>query len=82
MGLDPSKPIQQSIGRYDILEMIAEGGMGTVYKGRNRETGEIVAIKIVPPNAAKNPTLLKCRQSDRVRRHVPDSISRHGICGR
>jgi serine/threonine protein kinase len=59
MGLDPSKPIQQSIGRYDILEMIAEGGMGTVYKGRNRETGEIVAIKIVPPNAAKNPTLLK-----------------------
>jgi serine/threonine protein kinase len=59
MGLDPSKPIQQSIGRYDILEMIAEGGMGTVYKGRNRETGDIVAIKIVPPTAAKNPTLLK-----------------------
>jgi serine/threonine protein kinase len=59
MGLDPSKPVQQTIGRYDILEMIAEGGMGTVYKGRNRETGEIVAIKIVPPTAAKNPTLLK-----------------------
>src|SRR5262249_51501104 len=34
-------------------------GMGTVYKGRNRETGDIVAIKIVPPTAAKNPTLLK-----------------------
>src|SRR5438105_1763432 len=59
MGLDPSKPTQQSIGKYDILEMIAEGGMGTVFKGRNRETGDIVAIKIVPPSAAKNPTLLR-----------------------
>lgn len=59
MPLDPSKPVQRSVGRYDILEMIAEGGMGTVYKGVNRESGEIVAIKIVPPTAAKNPTLLK-----------------------
>src|SRR4029079_7982643 len=38
---------------------IAEGGMGTVYKGRSQETGDLVAIKIVPPTAARNPTLLK-----------------------
>jgi serine/threonine protein kinase len=31
--------------------------MGTVYKGRNRDTGEIVAIKIVPEGMADNQTL-------------------------
>lgn len=59
MPVDPSRPAQQSVGRYDIIEMIAEGGMGTVYKARHRDSGDIVAIKIVPPQAAKNPTLLK-----------------------
>jgi eukaryotic-like serine/threonine-protein kinase len=58
MALDSPK-LLQSIGSYDILAMIAEGGMGTVYKGRHRGTGEIVAIKIVPTTAARNPTLLK-----------------------
>src|SRR5882724_8422168 len=60
MGLDAlTPPPLQSIGSYDILAEIAEGGMGTVYKGRHRDTGEVVAIKIVPPTAARNPTLLK-----------------------
>jgi serine/threonine protein kinase len=57
MALDSS--LIQSIGSYDILAKIAEGGMGTVYKGRHRGTGQVVAIKIVPPTAARNPTLLK-----------------------
>src|SRR5260370_31477591 len=32
--------------------------MGTVFKGRHRETGQIVAIKIVPEGMANNQTLL------------------------
>ena len=59
MALDATKQAVQTIGSYDILAKIAEGGMGTVYKGRHRMTGQIVAIKIVPPSAARNPTLLK-----------------------
>ncbi len=61
MPPNPSKPasVPTSIGRYDIVSMIAEGGMGTVWKGRCRDTERIVAIKIVPPAAAKNATLLK-----------------------
>ncbi len=58
MGLDATKT-PQTIGRYEILAKIAEGGMGTVYKGRDRDSGELVAIKIVPTSAARNPTLLK-----------------------
>jgi len=59
MALDASKPVLQSIGSYDLLEKIAEGGMGTVYKGRNRQNGEIVAIKVTPPHMAGNNVLLK-----------------------
>src|SRR5205823_1833791 len=44
---------------YDIVAKIAEGGMGAVYKARNRITGEMVAIKVLPPATAKNPILLK-----------------------
>jgi serine/threonine protein kinase len=59
MALDAPKTALQTIGSYDILAKIAEGGMGTVYKARHQGTGQVVAIKIVPPSAARNPTLLK-----------------------
>src|SRR5204862_529603 len=49
----------QTIGNYDLVEKIAEGGMGTVYKGRHQATGQIVAIKIVPPHMTKNTVFLK-----------------------
>jgi serine/threonine protein kinase len=55
MGLDTAK----SIGNYDLLEKIAEGGMGAIYRGRHRESGQIVAIKIMPTHMAQNAVLLK-----------------------
>ena len=98
MALDAPQQALQTIGSYDILAKIAEGGMGTVYKGRHRGTGEVVAIKIVPTAAARNPTLLKRfereftaarnlepsehRQGHRVRRGLCDAVSGHGIRGR
>jgi eukaryotic-like serine/threonine-protein kinase len=57
MTLDTTVPPQ--LGNYDILSKIAEGGMGTVYKARNRNTGEIVAVKVIAPATAKNPVLLQ-----------------------
>lgn len=59
MGLDTSRPTMTSVGNYDLVEKIAEGGMGTVYKGRHKVTGEIVAVKVVPPNLASNNILLQ-----------------------
>jgi serine/threonine protein kinase len=59
MGLDTSRPTLQSVGDYDLVEKIAEGGMGTIYKGRHRQTGQTVAVKIVPPHMASNQVLLK-----------------------
>lgn len=54
-----SANVMQSVGNYDLVEKIAEGGMGTVYRGRHRTTGEIVAVKIVAPHLISNPVVLK-----------------------
>jgi serine/threonine protein kinase len=54
----PNPPLQ-AVGNYDLVEKVAEGGMGTVYKGRNRETGQIVAVKVVAAHAAGNQVLMK-----------------------
>ena len=59
MPLETSQTPLQEIGDYDLLAKIAEGGMGTVYKGRRKSDGLIVAIKIIPNTAARNPVLLQ-----------------------
>jgi serine/threonine protein kinase len=59
MGSHSSKSGLTGIGNYEVLEKIAEGGMGTIYKGRHRQTGQIVALKVVPASMAKNAILLK-----------------------
>ena len=59
MGAEISKGPMQTVGNYDLLEKVAEGGMGAIYRGRNRQTGQIVAVKIMPPHMAANPVLLK-----------------------
>ena len=59
MPVDNLSANMQTIGQYDLVEKIAEGGMGTVYRGRNRLTGEIVAVKVVPPHLLSNPVVLK-----------------------
>ena len=59
MGPETVKGAMQSVGNYDLLEKIAEGGMGAIYRGRDQRSGQIVAIKIMPPHMAANPVLLK-----------------------
>lgn len=57
--LQTATPILRSVGRYDLLSKIADGGMGSVYKARDTSDGELVAIKIVPATMASNQVLLK-----------------------
>lgn len=41
-------------GIYEVLRFIAKGGMGEVYEGRNVNTDERVAIKVVLPELASD----------------------------
>ncbi|MGL4551269.1 MAG: serine/threonine protein kinase, partial [Gemmataceae bacterium] len=59
MGLDTAKGSMQVVGNYELMAKIAEGGMGAIYRGRDRDSGQVVAVKIMPPHMAANPVLLK-----------------------
>ena len=44
--------------RYDILDAAGHGSMGNVYKARDRETGEIVALKLLKPEIASDQQMM------------------------
>ncbi len=45
-------------GRFEILDVLGEGGMGTVYKALDREVDHLVALKLIRPEMAANPAIL------------------------
>ena len=46
-------------GRYEVLDTIGKGGMGVVYRARDRQLDEVVALKVLRTDVLKDdPTLL------------------------
>ena len=53
------KPGSVLAERYEILQLLGQGGMGAVYKARDKELDRIVALKLIRSEFAKNPEILR-----------------------
>jgi serine/threonine protein kinase len=47
------------VGPYLVLNRCGQGGMAFVFKARHRPTGQVVALKILPPSFARDATLVQ-----------------------
>ena len=45
----------RSLGPYQLLEVLGEGGMGLVYRARDTRLDRLVAIKVLRPGLAGSP---------------------------
>jgi len=53
--LEPGAVLGQ---RYEIVQILGEGGMGAVYKAKDRELNRMVALKVIRPDLARNQAII------------------------
>jgi tetratricopeptide (TPR) repeat protein len=47
-----TRPLPAAIGRYRIIRLLGEGGMGTVYEAEQDQPRRLVALKVIKPGLA------------------------------
>jgi eukaryotic-like serine/threonine-protein kinase len=68
----------QAVGRYDVVDLLGEGGMSESYRARDRETGQTVVLKVPYANIIGDPSTYSRyeRETEIGRRLVHPNIQR------
>ncbi len=56
---DAALPEGTLLGAFEVISGIGRGGMGAVYRVRNRVTGDLRALKLILPELAANPEFVE-----------------------
>jgi serine/threonine protein kinase len=68
--------VPESIGRYRILRLVAQGGMGAVYEAEQEKSHRIVALKVIRPGYANAEMTRRFEQESQAlgRLHYPGIV--------
>jgi serine/threonine protein kinase len=71
------------LGHFELIEAVGSGGMAAVLKARDTELGRVVALKILPPEAARDPdSVARFKAEARAAAKLDhDNIARVYFCG-
>jgi serine/threonine protein kinase len=53
-----NRQVLKELGGFELIEKVGQGGMGSVFKARQKSLDRIVALKVLPASIAKNATFI------------------------
>ena len=74
--------IGQTIGRFQVREILGTGGYATVYRAQDTKLGRDVALKVLNPQLATNPAIVQRFQTEAqalARLHHPHLVTVHEV---